>query len=460
MTTAAQPIARLRSVGERLASSYALLWAVFVLVHLWLGYLNLSGPGQPFGDVTVVYRYWAEQAVYAHYVVGVNGPFVYPVLALLPMLGASVFGFNHYGSSWLSGVMLLDLVAFAFLVGWGRNRRSLTLGWWWVGFLILLGPIAIGRIDSVTTPIALVGVLFIASRPRLAAVLLTVGAWVKIWPAAVVAALVIASKARARILWTAVVTSVTVVAIALVFGAGSNVFSFITQQTGRGLQIEAPISTFWMWQAFAHQGGAAVYYDTNILTFQIAGRGVDVAGALMTPLMVIAVAAIAALGILAMRRGAAVTELLPVLVLALVSALIVFNKVGSPQFMTWLAVPVLLGLATHATGHGRSFRLPAAMALVLAALTQVFYPTLYDFLLRLNPVMLIVLTLRNALMVGLLGWAVSALVQLSRRWVDHELNAENEGWLPVIWPLGPLAGGTPTPTIPHPVASAPAISKE
>ena len=49
---------------------------------------------------------------------------------------------------------------------------------------------------------------------------------------------------------------------------------------------------------------------------------------------------------LVLQRGARATEVLPVLALALVSGLIAFNKVGSPQFMTWLAVPVILGLAT------------------------------------------------------------------------------------------------------------------
>ena len=95
-------------------------------------------------------------------------------------------------------------------------------------------------------------------------------------------------------------------------------------------------------------------------------------------------------------------------------ALIVFNKVGSPQFVSWLAVPIVLGLSTAATGRGISFRTPAILALVIAALTQVMYPVLYGQLLALNVAMLLVLSARNLLYVALLVWAVVALVKLLR----------------------------------------------
>ena len=90
------------------------------------------------------------------------------------------------------------------------------------------------------------------------------------------------------------------------------------------------------------------------------------------------------------------------------------NKVGSPQFATWIAVPIVLGLAWQRWG-GLSFRLPAVLALVTAALTQVVYPVLYASLLSLDPVMLTVLSARNLLYVALLGWAVWHLLALCLR---------------------------------------------
>jgi hypothetical protein len=432
--TAPEPsLARRTATG--IAASPFLLWVSFVLAHLWLGWLNLNAPGLPLGDVELVYKFWSQQVVASGIVVGVDTVWVYPIVAIVPMLMASVAGFAAYASTWLSLVFLLDAVAFSAMVGWRRSARGNVVGWWWVAFLVLLGPIAMGRIDSITIPLAIVAVLLLARHPRVAALLLTIATWIKVWPAAIIAAVIIASSARRRVIGAAVATSVSIIAIALALGSGENVFSFITQQTGRGLQVEAPVSTIWMWLSLAHVPGAYVYYDQNILTYQVAGPGAEVAAQVMTPILALAVVAIAVLGILATRRGTPVTELLAPLALAFITAFIAFNKVGSPQYMTWLAVPVILGLATSAAGHGRSFRTPVVLVLMLAALTQVFYPYVYVNLLELNPLLVTVLTARNILLFVLLVWAMNVLWDLSRRNAPHE-NIDPTDWLPTVWPLG------------------------
>ena len=92
-------------------------------------------------------------------------------------------------------VVLLDAVAFAILLGTRRLARTRRIAaWWWLGFLALLGPIAFGRIDAITVPLAITGLLWAAGRPRVAAALLTIGAWIKVWPAALLVALVVASR--------------------------------------------------------------------------------------------------------------------------------------------------------------------------------------------------------------------------------------------------------------------------
>jgi hypothetical protein len=390
-----------------------LLWVAFILAHLWLGLLNLYGPGYPMGDVTAVYKFWVDQAVTNDFYVGIDSQWVYPIVALVPMLLAFTFGSTFYASTWLSIVMVLDCVAFGVLTGWGRKREHTAIGWWWVAFLFLLGPIALGRIDSVTVPLAMVGVLLLARHPRAAALILTIATWIKVWPAALIAAIVISVHQRLRVVVVAAVTSLGIIAITFALGGGANVFSFISQQTGRGLQIEAPISTAFLWMTAAGVPGTRVYYDLAILTFQVDGPGTALAAAIMTPLLALAALAVCLLGALAVRRGATTTQLLPALALAFVTAFIVFNKVGSPQFESWLAVPVVLGLVTWHEG-GRSFRTPAIMVLVIAAITQAIYPYLYDYVLTVNPIMLIALSTRNLLLVALFGWAVMAIVRLAR----------------------------------------------
>lgn len=409
-----------------IASNPVTVWIAFIAVHLVLGLLNLYAPGYPLGDVVSVYRLWSDQVIVAGYWVGVDSAWVYPIVAIFPMLAAQALyplasdipaltgtgsGPWLYASTWLALVFLLDLLAFGVLTRWGRARERTAAAWWWVAFLLALGPIALGRIDSITVPLALVGALFIATRPLLAAVVLTIAAWIKVWPGALVVAMVVALRDRWRMLGAAAALSVGIVVLALSFGSGLNVLSFVSQQTGRGLQAEAPISTYWMWRAASGAADTQLYFDDALLTWQVRGPGTVQASDLMTPLLLLAVAGVVIIALLSLQRGASATALLAPSATALVVALIAFQKVGSPQFVSWLAVPVLLGLATG----GKSFRLPAAIAVVIAALTHLMYPYLYGYLIGLVPLMLTVLTVRNGLYFVLLVVALRQIVTAGPR---------------------------------------------
>jgi len=319
--------------------------------------------------------------------------------------------------TWLSLVMVVDAAAFAFVIAFGRDPRVARVGWWWLAFLTLLGPVALGRIDAITVPIAIVGMLLLGAAPRVAAVLLTIAAWIKVWPAALVAAIVVAVRSRWVVAVTALITSAAIAIVALLLGAGGNLLSFVTEQTGRGLQIESPIGTFWMWDAYVTAGTRSlVYYDQAILTFQVVGPGSLVAANTMTPVLAIVTAVLLLLGVFAVRRGVPAGDLLPPLALAITSALILFNKVGSPQFVTWLAVPIVFGLTASLTGRGASFRTPVVLSLVIAGLTQAIYPYLYSQLLQRQPdfTLLLVLSARNVLYAVLFVWAVVAVIDAIR----------------------------------------------
>lgn len=398
------------------------LWAVFVLVHAVLAWLNLYAPGLPLGDVTLVYRPWSLQVAAGSPVVGIDADWVYPLLAHLPMQLSLVAGEAAYGLTWLVLMTVLDAVAFAILLGDGTSRRRLAAAGWWVGYIAVLGPISLGRIDCVTVPLAVVGVLVVMRRPMVASLLLSAATWMKVWPAAVIAAAVIALRSRGRIVFAGAALSAATVLAAVALGGSGHVFSFLTEQSGRGLQIEAPVSLLYVWQAAFGVEGAFIYYDPAILTYQVAGADVDVAIALMTPLLVAAFAAVAVLGIVVVRSGAPAIRVLPTLSLALVLVLIAVNKVGSPQYLTWLIAPVVLGIAWQ----GRRYTAPAVLALGLGALTHIVYPYLYGLLLSAWAPMVAVLTLRNAGYLVLLGWCIVELLRARR-----EVRERREPRLPV-----------------------------
>jgi hypothetical protein len=250
---------------------WSLLAVAFVVVHVVLSGLDYAGaPNQPAGDVTGVYRFWIDYWHSDGVLVGIDTAWVYPIAALPPMLLAGVLGDGPYLLLWLVMVCVLDAVALVLVA-----RRGRGLAWWWLAFTALLGPVALARIDAVALPLAVVGVLLLAERPAVAATLLTLAAWVKVWPAAIVAAVLLTGRRLAGTISAAALTSAVVIGLALLAGARGTVFSFVSAQATRGLQVEAPVALPWLWSAALGDPGVGVYYDTSILTFQLRGDGVQ-----------------------------------------------------------------------------------------------------------------------------------------------------------------------------------------
>jgi hypothetical protein len=385
------------------------LWIAFVLVHAAVAALGFSLPSQPMGDVYNVYEPWSQQALNGAGIVGITEAWVYPQLALVPMVLA--WGFAWLGSytvAWVVLVTVLDALGFALLVGRGRSLGRSAAAWLWLGAILTLGPVALYRLDAVTVPLAIAACLWLVGRPVLAGVLLTLGAWIKVWPAALVAAAVIAVRRRLAILGGAAAVTAVVLVMIVLAGGAPYALGFIGGQTGRGLQVEAPVSTFYVWQALAGVSGATIFYNPDIITFEVTGAGVAAVAAVMTPVLVVAVGAVAATGAFKAWRGASFAALFPPLALALVLAFIVTNKVGSPQYMTWLVPPLVVAVVLNRWRWAG----PSAVVLFVSGLTQLVYPVLYDPLLAAEVTPVVVLTLRNAALVILFAWMCVRLVRV------------------------------------------------
>jgi hypothetical protein len=90
--------------------------------------------------------------------------------------------------------------------------------------------------------------------------------------------------------------------------------------------------------------------------------------------------------------------------------LIVFNKVGSPQFMAWLAVPMMALIIFELP----RLKIPVAGLLVIAVTTNLIYPVFYIDLMGLGDLSVGLLTIRNALLIVMLVYANLRLSELSR----------------------------------------------
>lgn len=390
----------------------SILWAAFVIVHVVVAWLGFVLPNEPMGDVYRVYEPWSTRALEGYGIVGIDQSWVYPQLALLPMLLTHAFAWiAGYTVGWAIVVIAADAVAFAVLIGRARSAGRLTAGWFWLAYIALLGPVGLYRLDGFTVALAVLGCLWLVGRPWLASVLLSVATWMKVWPAAVLAAAVVALRRRGALVAGAVlVTALTLLVIAALGGA-ANAFGFIGDQTTRGLQVEAPVSMPYLWGALLGIPGFGVYYDQHLLTFQVKGTQIDPVIAAMTPALVVAMLAVAALGVWAVMRGVRYATLFPTLSLAFVLGFIVFNKVGSPQYLCWLVPSLVVGLVIDR----RRWTAPATVSLFAALLTQLVYPLTYNGVLYPQVVPVSLLTLRNLVLCAMFVWMAVRLVAIARR---------------------------------------------
>ena len=389
-------------------SRRAVVWVAFALVHAVVIWLGFTGDHASSWDVDQLYRWWAGRTLTGQAVPGITEGWVYPILAHAPiLLVGAASPVIDYTLGWGLLVTAMDAAAFAVLVGRGRSRGRLTAAWFWLAAILALGGVGMFRLDGVTVPLAILGSLWLVGRPWLASVLLAVATWIKVWPAALLAAAVIAVRRRLAIVGGAAIVSAVAVGIVLALGGAAHLFGFVGDQTSRGLQIEAPIGTVYMVMAAAGVPGAAVEYDEDLITFQVVGPGVDGVIAAMTPVLMIGMLAIAAVGAAKAWRGAGFAALFPPLAGALVIGFIVFNKVASPQYLTWIIAPLVAGLVLRR----RAWLRPAVLAVLILALTQLIFPFFYDAILTLVPAAVGLLVLRNVLLVALFAWT---LVRLAR----------------------------------------------
>ena len=169
-------------------------------------------------------------------------------------------------------------------------------------------------------------------------------------------------------------------------------------------------ATFWLWFAKFGLFDSSIYFDQGLLTNQIAGQGAIEVASLLTLAMVVAVAITVWLGVKAYRAGADSKALFAVMGLTATLDLIVFNKVGSPQFEGWLAVPIIAFVIFKQ--HG--WRFATITGLVLAFLTNLIYPVFYLDLMGMGWTSIGLLTVRNLLLIGFLVWANIKLSGLSK----------------------------------------------
>jgi hypothetical protein len=391
------------------------LLACTMAVHVGLGILGGTTERDAVGDVVNVYQPWAEALHPAGKWLGLAAPWVYPFLGWAPILVAKSLSFTDYLNAWMLFAGALNLVVVGELTAWGKRLAGFKGAWFYLAFLALLGPVSITRLDGISVAVALLG---IASITMVGERLATSGAlawfmaaaWIKVWPVALILAALQKGKELKRQLLVLGVSLAVILGVAVLLGANENLFSFVTMQNTRGLQIESPSAMVFIWLGFFGLAHGAIYFDGVLVTYQVYADGAPQIAALMGAAMVLAIGITAWLMWRGSKAGANPARLMALTALTATLDLIVFNKVGSPQYQLWLVAAVVLGLILGV----KNWRVPTVITLVLAGLTQMIYPMFYDDIVAMHWPALVLLTLRNAGLIYLLVWANLRLGELSK----------------------------------------------
>ena len=405
--------------ATRLFSSWPALWIGFVLAHAWIILQAWVFESQILGDVNL-YEWWVRNGMNAGWWPVFDYDWVYPIGALAPMAIPALLADSTQGYYWVWMGLVTAANATAVLVLGRARPRGRAAVWFWLAFLVALGPIWIGRLDGLLAPIILIALLVAAKRPALAMVLATVGAWIKIAPGAVALALAAtASNARTflrNVVLPGAAVCVVVAGVAFAGHGQDNVLEVFGEQGDRQLQVEAvgatPFTVARLWDP-----SIQVEYDDVIYTYEVQGAAADAVAQALDVALPLAAALIAALvWWAARRRPDRVTDVLLLGAAAELLALIVFNKVGSPQFIAWIGPPMAaaIALGSRSQGTRRTWFLPALGTIVVARLTMELYPLQYAEFLGGWPLATMIGAVRNALLVALLVGAVVRLIQVIR----------------------------------------------
>lgn len=298
-----------------------------------------------------------------------------------------------YLVAFMAFMLLLDAAFTLALYRTGERRHDTAVDFWLL-FVFLIGPLSYLRFDVLPAVLAGGALLAARRRPWVTGALTGLGAAVKLWPALLIAAFCAYKPDRKAAGWAFVAVGFGLAGISLITGGWTRLVSPLTWQSGRGLQVESIWATPLM-VARAIAPGWRVEFS-RFQAFEIFGPGVSTWLLISNVATVLGLATLVLLWVRAYRAAQISPVAVGLVVLATVAIMTVTNKTLSPQYLLWMGGPMaaLLVLRSSASQPERAAvnRL-AAQLLLLAVLTQLVYPLLYDGLLGFRgPLMVVVAT--------------------------------------------------------------------
>ena len=313
--------------------------------------------------------------------------------------GASLGNRVGYLVAFIIFMLVLDAL-FTYALWRSAGQRHGTAIDFWLIFVPLIGPLSYLRFDML--PAVLAGGALLAARrkPWVTGALTGLGAAIKLWPALLIGAFMSYRADRRPAGIAFVVVGFGLALISLIFGGWLRLISPLTWQSDRGLQIES----IWATPLMLARAVKPDYWTVDMSRYQayeIFGSGVEAWVMISNIATLFGLALIILLTIRAFRYDGSTPVAIGFVIVAIVAIMTITNKTLSPQYLLWLGGPMaaLLAFRPQAlAGEQPAINRMAGQLLILALLTQLVYPMLYDSYLGLQGhVMIIVATIVTAI---------------------------------------------------------------
>ncbi|GAA1961912.1 glycosyltransferase family 87 protein [Nocardioides panacihumi] len=312
--------------------------------------------------------------------------------------------------------LALDAAFHALLVRHRPSGRLALAGeLTWIASAPALGAVSAVHFDIVTGVLVGAALVLGARSSGAGAALATVAAGIKYWPAIVLPAIVLGARSRGRAAWTVVLVGAALAGGSLAIADAHRLFTPLTWQGERGLQLESVAATPAVVGHLVDPGRFRVAF-TDHQSFEMFGPGTAVA---LTAATVGSGLLVALLGVLWWRgRHFQGAEVLVWTTLTATTGFIVVDKVFSPQYLLWLTPIAAAGLLR--VRPSERARLAAwSVGLVAACVATQLGPVLGLWWIVDSrggvAVATVLLVARNALMVGLFAYAGVRALHLAKQ---------------------------------------------
>ncbi|QDP97075.1 DUF2029 domain-containing protein [Microlunatus elymi] len=302
-----------------------------------------------------------------------------PVVWMLAIPYAIGFGSQTgYLIAFIALMMLLD-AAFTFVLYRAAGNRRDPAVLFWLFFVFLIGPLSYLRFDLVPAVLAGLSLLVARRQPWLTGALTGLGAAIKLWPALLIFPFAGYRRGRRATLIGFVVAGFGLALISLMTGGPKRLFSPLTWQSDRGLQIESLWATGLMFLRMIDPATWVVAMS-RYQAFEVFGPAVGTWLVISNLATFAGLIVMIALYVRILRLPEPSTGVTGLVVLSTVAIMIITNKTLSPQYLLWLGGPlaaVLIMRARDLQGRLTVYARLGLQVLALALLTHLVYPLTY-----------------------------------------------------------------------------------